>query len=197
MRLSLLYHFVLALVLGALLSGCAATRDIEIETQTPDTMESDTGEGGVEETRTDLYPDEIASTARRLYGEELEVSSNETYLQAAQEDPALRYNIIYFDYNSSVVKDQGRAVLKRHAGFLEKHPDAALRIEGHADERGSAGYNLALGEKRAKAVRDIMQAYGIETARISTISYGEERPAIEEQTEEAYGRNRRAELVYQ
>ena len=177
---------------GALLSGCAATKDVEMQTSSPD-ADADAEIG----TRTDLYPEEVAGTAKQLYGDEVEVSSNEAYLQAAQQDPALRYNVIYFEYNSSAVADEGREVLARHAEFMQEYPEVALRLEGHADERGSAGYNLALGEQRAKAARDVLQAHGVDAARVSIISYGEERPAVEEHTEEAYSRNRRAELVYQ
>ena len=165
-----------------------------METATPD---ADAGADAPAETYTDLYPDEVAASARQLYGEEVEMSSNEAYLRAAEEDPALRYNVIYFDYNSSAIKEQGREALARHAEFLKEYPEVSLRLEGHADERGSAGYNLALGEQRAKAVRDVLQAHGVDAARVSIISYGEERPAVEEHTEEAYSRNRRAELVYQ
>lgn len=177
---------------GALLSGCAATRDVEMQTATPDA-----GADAAAGAQTEVYPDDVASTARQLYGDEVEVSSNETYLRAAEQDPALRYNVIYFDYNSSAVKDEGREVLARHAEFLKEHPEVGLRLEGHADERGSAGYNLALGEQRAKAARDVLQAHGVDAARFSILSYGEERPAVEGHTEEAYSRNRRAELVYQ
>ena len=149
------------------------------------------------DTLTDIYPENVAGTARQLYGDEVEAPSSEAYREAVERDPALRYNVIYFEYNSSVVGDEGREVLARHAEFLKQSPDTGLRLEGHADERGSAGYNLALGEQRAKAVRDLLQAHGVDTARLSILSYGEERPAVEGHTEEAYSRNRRAELVYQ
>ena len=183
------------LLLGVLLSGCAATRDVEMEPGMPDAADADAD--APPDTLTDIYPEEVAGTARQLYGDEVEVSSNEAYLQAAEQDPALRYNVIYFEYNSSVVGEEGRELLARHAEFLKEYPEAGLRLEGHADERGSAGYNLALGEQRAKAVRDLLQVHGVDTARVSILSYGEERPAVEGRTEEAYSRNRRAELVYQ
>ena len=183
------------LLSGALLSGCSATRDVDMQTELPDP--AGPGADVPSDTLTEIYPEEVAGTASQLYGEEVEVSSNEDYRQAAEQDPALRYNVIYFEYNSSVVGDEGRELLARHAEFLNEYPEAALRLEGHADERGSAGYNLALGEQRAKAVRDLLQVYGVDTARLSLLSYGEERPAIEGHTEEAYSRNRRAELVYQ
>ncbi len=187
------YSVVIGLA-AMMLIGCSSTQEVGMESQTE--MPGADEAAAEEKAQTSLYPTDIATTAEQLYGAEPGTAS-EAYQRAMEQNEALRYNIIYFDYNSSIVRDDVREVLSHHARFLKDNPGTTLRIEGHADERGSAGYNLALGEQRAKSVRSILQANGVEAVRVSVISYGEERPASEGYTEEAYGRNRRAELVYQ
>jgi len=86
-------------------------------------------------------------------------------------------------------------VLQRQAEWLKRYPNVTVTIEGHADERGTREYNLALGERRAQAARNVIVALGISPSRISTISYGKERPAVPGSTEEAYAQNRRAVTV--
>jgi peptidoglycan-associated lipoprotein len=102
---------------------------------------------------------------------------------------------IYFDFNRSEVKPEYRDVLARKVDVLNELPELTVRIEGHADERGTVEYNLALGERRAQAAKDYMVSAGIDPNRITTISYGEERPAIPESNEEAWSENRRDEFV--
>lgn len=82
------------------------------------------------------------------------------------------------------------------ARYLIKNPAAATVLEGHADERGTREYNIALGERRANAVRQLMIAYGVSPQQIRTLSYGEERPAVDGHDESAYALNRRVEIVY-
>jgi peptidoglycan-associated lipoprotein len=101
---------------------------------------------------------------------------------------------IYFDFDRSDIKSEYRAVLERKAAWLKAHPEYRVRIEGHCDERGTAEYNVALGEKRALSVKDYLVALGVPVKRISTISYGEERPAVRGQDEAAWAKNRRAEF---
>ena len=83
-----------------------------------------------------------------------------------------------------------------HAGYLVKYPAARLRLEGHTDERGSREYNIGLGERRAQSVRKALMLQGVAEAQIATVSYGEERPAVEGSEESAYAQNRRVELVH-
>ena len=101
---------------------------------------------------------------------------------------------IYFDFDESILKPEARAVLEKKAAWLRKNPQYALRIEGHCDERGTSEYNVALGEKRAVSAAEYLRQLGISAARISTISYGEERPADPRHTEEAWAKNRRVEF---
>ena len=83
-----------------------------------------------------------------------------------------------------------------HAAFLAKNPSQKVRLEGHADERGSREYNIGLGERRAQAVRRALMLQGVTENQITTVSYGEERPAVQGSDEAAYAKNRRVELVY-
>src|SRR3990172_2583979 len=98
---------------------------------------------------------------------------------------------IYFAFDRSVLTHDSLSALNQHAGWFKKHPSALILIEGHADERGTNEYNLALGERRAKAAQDYLLSVGIPYSRISRISYGEERAVCKESTEECWAKNRR------
>lgn len=102
---------------------------------------------------------------------------------------------VYFDYDSFLLAPAGRDALSRNAQLLLRKHAGAVRIEGHCDERGSDEYNLALGEKRAQAARNYLVTLGVPAQRLSVISYGKERPAVQGSTEEAWAKNRRAEFV--
>lgn len=101
---------------------------------------------------------------------------------------------VYFDYDSYALNDAARDVLKDDAAYLKGHPDLEILIEGHCDQRGTNEYNLALGQKRAKETRDYLIRSGIPGRSVGTISFGKERPACEEMTEECWARNRRADI---
>ena len=102
--------------------------------------------------------------------------------------------VVYFDYDSFVVKDEFRGLVERHAKVLAANRGKRLVIEGHTDDRGGREYNLALGQKRAEAVAKSLALLGATDAQIEAVSFGKERPAVEGQDEEAWARNRRAEL---
>ncbi|MDI6742875.1 MAG: peptidoglycan-associated lipoprotein Pal [Smithella sp.] len=102
---------------------------------------------------------------------------------------------IYFDYDQHILASESRAILLNLADYLKKNQNVRLLIEGHCDERGTDEYNLALGQRRANSVAHYLQNLGISSKRISTVSYGEERPLIPESTEEAWSKNRRAHFV--
>jgi peptidoglycan-associated lipoprotein len=103
---------------------------------------------------------------------------------------------VYFDFDSNVVKDEFRGMVQAHARYVADHRDARVRIEGNCDERGSREYNLALGQRRAEAVKKIMTVLGAQDARIETTSYGEEKPAAAGHDEAAWAKNRRADIKY-
>ena len=102
---------------------------------------------------------------------------------------------VYFDFDSSLVKSSEQDKVASVAGALNENMSNLLRVEGHCDERGTEGYNLALGERRALSVREALVAAGVSPDRIQTISYGEERPADPNHDEIAWSKNRRGEFI--
>ncbi len=112
-------------------------------------------------------------------------------------DSPLHEKVIHFDYDSSEIRPQYLPILRAHADYLINTPSARVLIEGHCDERGSREYNIALGERRANAVKRFLEAEGVSPLQIDTVSYGEERPVDPGHNELAWAKNRRAVLVYQ
>jgi peptidoglycan-associated lipoprotein len=102
---------------------------------------------------------------------------------------------VYFDYDKSEIRPDQMSRLQSNARWLKQNPTVRFTIEGHCDERGSQEYNLALGDRRANAVREFLISQGIPEANMKVISYGEERPVCREETEDCFQRNRRAEFV--
>ncbi|MFM7460191.1 MAG: peptidoglycan-associated lipoprotein Pal [Burkholderiales bacterium] len=113
-------------------------------------------------------------------------------------DPSniLSKRIIYFDYDKDVVKSEFQAIVQAHAKFLADNRSRKIRLEGHADERGSREYNMALGQRRADSVRKVINLLGVANDRMETISFGEDKPRAQGSTEEAWAQNRRVEIVY-
>jgi peptidoglycan-associated lipoprotein len=117
--------------------------------------------------------------------------------QKRQELETLRSkHIIYFDFDVSNVNEQYSAVLDAHATFLNANTDVKVLVEGHADERGTPEYNIALGERRAKSVVTYLENMGVNPSQLSVVSYGEEKPMVKDRSEDAFTKNRRAVLVY-
>ena len=104
-------------------------------------------------------------------------------------------NTVYFGFDSSELDGEAQATLDRQAAFLNVNPTMVVVIEGHADERGTREYNLALGARRAVSVRDYLLAKGLNAARIRTVSYGKERPSVVGSNEDSWAKNRRAATV--
>ena len=102
---------------------------------------------------------------------------------------------IYFDFDKSILTASAQDNLMRKAEWLRENPDATVTIEGHCDERGTNEYNLALGDRRAESAKAFLADLGIDPARLTTISYGEERPVDPRHSEEAWAKNRRAHFV--
>jgi len=104
--------------------------------------------------------------------------------------------VVYFDYDKSDIKSEFNSVIAAHAKYLSANASAKVRLEGNTDERGSREYNIGLGERRAQAVRRALMLQGVSENQITTLSYGEERPAVDGHDEAAYTKNRRVELSY-
>jgi peptidoglycan-associated lipoprotein len=102
---------------------------------------------------------------------------------------------VHFNFDKYDLRSDAREILADHARVLQQNPEVKLIIEGHCDERGTIEYNLALGDRRANAVRNYLINYGISPDRLATISYGKERPVDRQSNEEAWAKNRRAEFV--
>ena len=112
---------------------------------------------------------------------------------SALDDPTslLSVRIIYFEYDSSDVKSEDRTTVEAHTAYLVENPDTIITLEGHADERGSREYNLALGERRANAAKNYLVSLGIPATRIRTVSYGKERPVAVGSSDASWAQNRR------
>jgi peptidoglycan-associated lipoprotein len=108
----------------------------------------------------------------------------------------LEKRIVYFDFDRADIRADSQSVVAAHAAFLAKNPNQKVRLEGHADERGSREYNIGLGERRGQAVRRALLLQGVAEVQLSTVSYGEERPAAAGSDEQTYSMNRRVEIVY-
>ena len=121
---------------------------------------------------------------------------------ASEEDAAgpsgelLSKRVVYFDFDRAEIRADSQSVVAAHAQYLAKNPAQKVRLEGHADERGSREYNIGLGERRGQAVRRALLLQGVAEAQLTTVSYGEERPAVAGSDEQAYALNRRVEFVY-
>lgn len=113
------------------------------------------------------------------------------------QSPLAQQRSVYFDFNSYVVPEQYRGLVEMHAGYLSRNTQQNIRIEGNADERGGAEYNLALGQRRSEAVARMMNVLGVNANQIEAISFGKERPKALGNTEADYAENRRADIVYQ
>jgi len=104
--------------------------------------------------------------------------------------------VVYFDFDSYVLKSQFQSLIDAHARYMKAVPSRQLMIEGHTDDRGGREYNLALGQKRAEAVRRAMRLLGVPDSQMEAVSFGKERPAVPGYSEDAHAQNRRAELIY-
>jgi peptidoglycan-associated lipoprotein len=125
--------------------------------------------------------------------EEVEEEPEEA-IEVEEAEPIILEDV-FFDFDKYNIKQEYKSILTKNAEMLLNNPDVTLLIEGHCDERGTNEYNIALGEKRAKSIIDFYITYGVDSGRLSMISYGEERPFAVGSSEEAWAKNRRAHMV--
>ncbi|MEX1196315.1 MAG: peptidoglycan-associated lipoprotein Pal [Pseudohongiellaceae bacterium] len=170
--------FLALVVLG--LAACSSTSETESE---PDTSAEDAAAA------------EEAARAERMAEQQRLERQREQQRQERIEQAALDTTVFYFDFDVAEFQPSDRETLVFHARDLAENSGKRIRLEGHADERGTREYNLALGERRANSIRDFLIVNGASRSQIETVSYGEERPAERGQTEEAYAQNRRVEIV--
>ena len=170
-----------------ILGGCAETKTVTKKAETPTARAEKTPEVSGEPKTEVVEP--ISPAVEGIAREEIATS-------ASQAQPvAQTFADIHFDFDRYDIKPEDRPTLNGLSDWLVRNPGASLLVEGHCDERGTNEYNLALGERRATAVSDYLAASGVDRARISTISYGEERPLDSAHTEAAWAKNRRGHFV--
>ncbi len=146
---------------------------------------------GATSTASTAAPSSGASTSGRGRQPGITVSPLE-----AEQQRLMQQLVVYFDYDQAEIKPEFNSMLAVHGQYLAKNAAATLRLEGNTDERGSREYNIGLGERRAQSVRRALMLQGAAASQLTTVSYGEERPASTGSTEEAWRLNRRVELVY-
>jgi peptidoglycan-associated lipoprotein len=182
-------RFCIVLVLAVFVSfGCAEKVTTKPEVEQPQKEQK------AEEMKTEK-PAEAAPEAQKETGmEKAEVVKSEE-AEAVTPGKEGMFKDIHFDFDRYSIEDADRGLLKSIAAWMRKNTSAKLTIEGHCDDRGTNEYNLALGDRRAKAVKDYLVSLGVPSSRIDTISFGEEKPLCTEQTEECWAKNRRAHFV--
>jgi peptidoglycan-associated lipoprotein len=173
-----------------LMVGCA-TQDDGIENQTDSGVMTDQ-QGSTDGTMSGADMSGSDAQASVIADESLTVQQ-----MLDEPDSPLSTRVIYFEYDSAKVSDESLAVLETHGNFIAGNGNVSVRLEGHADERGSREYNIALGDRRAQSVRRILLFQGASSDQLETISYGEEQPAVLGHEESAWSQNRRVELVYE
>ncbi len=168
---------------GLLLVGCAST---EPEDSGPGIQPS---EDAPQMDTTDDAPEPIQP---RVEDGKIVIPTSDSPMASTE----MLNGLFYFDFDQAIVKRAGHAELNKHAQVLAGDRYMRVRLEGHADERGTREYNLALGERRANAVRAYLVAQGASRSQIEVISYGEEKPANPGHNESAWAQNRRVEIIY-
>jgi peptidoglycan-associated lipoprotein len=171
-----------------LLPGCATQEEV-LENQTEQDSMSN------EQMGSDGVPTPIAGGGADANAIQDEMLSAQELLEQA--DSPLASRVIYFEYDSAKVSDESLGLIEAHGNFIASNGNVTVRLEGHADERGSREYNIALGDRRAQSVRRILLFQGASSDQIDTISYGEEQPASLGHDDSAWSLNRRVELVYE
>jgi peptidoglycan-associated lipoprotein len=173
-----LFQIISASTLALALAACGSNvklNDVPVESRTPSGAG---GQAGRAPAASAVAPVEAAGT------------------DAAAAGPVGIAKTIYFDYDSYVVKPEFQSAIDAHAKYLGVRKALKLVVEGHTDERGGREYNLALGQKRAEAVRSALGLLGVTDAQVEAVSFGKEKPAATGSSEEAFAKNRRAELSY-
>jgi peptidoglycan-associated lipoprotein len=172
-------------LMAGMLAGCGTT-----PTKEQDGAAVEDRKPGMVVDRPPVKPVDPATTSRPL--------TDKTVAGNPLKDPGniLSRRSIFFDYDSYLVKDEFRPIVTAHARHLQQNPSARMRIEGNADDRGSREYNLALGQRRSEAVKQMLQLLGARADQIESVSFGEEKPRCTEAAESCWSQNRRGDIAY-
>jgi peptidoglycan-associated lipoprotein len=180
-----------AITFAVFLAGCAST-DVE-ETSGAETTETGMEDEGLGDLTLEVEQQDPVAVVVMDAAED-DAMANEVTSEFLD---LLDQTIVYFDFDQSNIRTEFRTVLNAHAMNLAANPMMKVVLEGHADERGTREYNLALGERRAKSVSDYLMLRGVAASQIDVVSEGEEKPLALGSTESDYSENRRVEVVYQ
>jgi len=188
--ISMINKLYLLAFLALFVSACATTQGEEItEVESADVTAVDDGDGDGSITAIEESTD--GAMAMPIADDDL---TAEEMLE--QTDTALANRTIYFEFDSANLTDESLDVLEVHGSFIADNGNVHVRLEGHADERGSREYNIGLGDRRAQSVRRVLLVQGASSDQIETVSYGEEQPVASGHDEESWAKNRRVELIY-
>ncbi len=191
---NLLSYLLLACV-GVILSGCGGRAPVDT---VDEYTEIEVVDGTAGASTAGIPEDDTEPVVSGLGGEAAGEQADEaTLIDEGGDSSLLDKRIVYFEYNSSLLTLEAETVVQAHAQHLASNPGIQIILEGHADERGTREYNLALGEDRAKSVANILEVRGVSPSQIQIVSYGEERPVALGSDEAAWALNRRVEILYQ
>ena len=185
----------ISLLLALLLTACASGVKLN-EVPVVDKKASSVSNGASSSGLSDINPSTSSSSQQIQQPKSTVEPVNSLANENAPAGPANIEKIVYFDYDSFIIKPEFQSTIEAHAQFLKSNTRAKISLEGHTDERGGREYNLALGQKRADAVRQSLTLLGVATSQIETVSFGEEKPAMQGADESAFAKNRRAEFFY-
>ena len=177
---------LIALMAAASIAGCSTTPDDSGTTDTTATDQTSTTDSSSTEATYGAGDDTVSGVSTGV----------DTSAQDSLKAMAMKATTVYFDFDKSNVRPDAYEILKAHAAYLSANPSVSVRLEGHADERGTREYNLALGERRGNAASNYLTANGASSSQIQVVSYGEERPVAEANNESAWAQNRRVEIKY-
>ncbi|HEU6454144.1 MAG TPA: peptidoglycan-associated lipoprotein Pal [Roseateles sp.] len=172
-----LTRYALTLIAAAALGGCSSA--VKLDEPAPVENRSTTATPAQSQNAGQAVPESKVAT----------VDLNAQYNEQVRDK-----RVVYFDFDSDVVKEEFRPLVELHAKRLNNNRKLALNLEGHTDERGGREYNLALGQRRAEAVAKSLTLLGAQASQVEAVSFGKERPAVQGSTEEAWAKNRRVEL---
>jgi len=176
------FRFLLVMSLTGLLFGCSS-----------DAVKEDTP-AAVEDLSSQQANANADDSNAQAYGTDDSATSGFSQLDDPQSPLSVR--VIYFEYDSSEIRSEYRSAIEAHSAYLSQNADTTITLEGHADERGSREYNLALGERRAQSIKQQMLLLGASSSQIRLVSYGEERPEVDGHDEASWQQNRRVEILY-
>jgi peptidoglycan-associated lipoprotein len=170
-------RILMGLLLAVSLAGCSSVKlnDVPVE---------------------DRSPTAAAPTAPTTGSQSSVAPVDANATNGTAQGPVNVARLVYFDYDSFEIKAESQAIIEAHARFLRSNPQRKVSLEGHTDERGGREYNLALGQKRAEAVRRSLALLGVADAQMEAVSFGKEKPASAGSDEAAWAQNRRVEIAY-